>query len=190
MLLGPARRIALLVLMAAGLMAPRGAPPPTPPAGFYRVESEGEAPSRVQAICFARGHGYAAFGEGAGVLDANQSCGDVGLRANGDGWVSRQRCQIRGAIVDFTSEGVRLGAGEWRVRSSLRYLARQRPSEAIVRRLSRLSGGCPPAWRPGDFLLLTPHPDGEPWAVSNLSGPRPRAPSYVTLPPRLQALLR
>jgi hypothetical protein len=188
---GLAQRAALWAIAAMGLTATRAAPPPTPPAGFYRVESEGGPVERVQAICFARGHGYVAFGEGAGILDPNQSCGDVSVRANGDGWVSRQRCQVRGAVVDFTTEGVRLGPGEWRVRSSLRYLSSHlRPSVAVVRRLSRLANACPQGWRPGDYLELTPHQAGRPWPVRNLSGPRPRAPSYVSLPPRLADLLR
>ena len=112
----PAAR-ALLALAALGLAGTRAVPPPTPPAGFYRSESEGqEGPTMVRVVCFARGHGNAMFGEGAASSRPGDACGLVTVTTLGDGWQSRQRCVLSGRTANIVKAEIAGKGTFYRVR--------------------------------------------------------------------------
>ena len=191
------RTLPAALLLAAGLLSALGLsattriPVPTPPAGFYRVESDGGADTgRVTAFCFAPGHGNTWFGEGAPMAGAGNACGLVTLSALGDGWQSRQRCNLQGQVWDYATTAVREGPGVWRVRSSARPLsARVGPPRTWDVAVRRLPGPCPRPWRPGDYLTLRPHTEGEPWRVFEVgTGERNARLTLPALPPALAAL--
>ena len=186
----PAAR-ALLAIAALGLAATRAVPPPTPPAGFYRTESEGqEGPAMVRVVCFARGHGNALFGEGAAATRPGDACGLVTVTTVGDGWQSRQRCSLSGRTADYATHAERLGPNDWRVVSGVRFLSASAGAASTdTERLHRVAPACPRGWRPGDYMLLTPHQPDAAWSVHRIGGGDDLGRVYDTLPPALQALV-
>lgn len=181
----------LLVLVSLGLSAQRRPPPPTPPAGFYRVErTNAAAQTAVTAICYGRGQGGTPFGEGTAASRPNEACGLATVRALGEGWESRQRCTIGGRTIDYTNVGSRDGPGRWRVRVSARPQSTRGPQpEADVFLLHRRSAACPRGWRPGYYVTLSPHTPGQPYQVRRFNRTRSDVVlSLETLPPAVANL--
>ena len=177
---------ALTLGLALGLIATRRVPVPTPGAGFYRVETTVEATTRVLGICFAPGHGNNLFG-GRATEDQTTACGGVNLSAMGDGWQALQRCSVNGRTVDFVTVGTRQGPGVWTVRATARPLASRLAAPHIeLARISRIGSACPARWRRGDYLIVNPHPAGEPYSVWRIgSQQRDGLVTYPVLPTQL-----
>jgi hypothetical protein len=179
----------LILAVGLGLAAARRLPPPTPSAGFYRLEVlSGDQEGQVVAFCFTPGHGGQVFGEGHPPR-AGRACSAPTVTRIGDGWDARQQCtEEAGFVGTHAAQARRQPGGDLIVTLTIRpRSSRQRLPRSQIIQLHRVGPRCPAPLRPGEFVVLTEESPGG-WSVQQIGDPIGRGRSLSSLPPAIAAV--